>query len=272
MDKTFLRNAFIIIIILAFVGGFVTCAVINKDTITGLFHQNNSDFYTQPVPAPVETKSSFIGETALPTEAPTPEPTEEPTPIPTTEPTIEPTPEPTLEPLPEVIVTGGEEIIEDVQDDETQAAETSEPIETTEDNKDKEREPLMITITVPNKRAEVIVKQKLVHEGKYIDIEEKIENRTHTFIISAKGDAAIKTEVLFLYNDNRYDVPAYFYIYEITTSLDGKISGKLIGEYAYSEKENVYIELLNQYDYVYTGTVIMLLEPFGIKLIMPPSS
>lgn len=281
MDKTLLKNIFIIAIIVLLIGGLVTCAVINREKISELFVEKNPDFYTQPSPNRTDVPEITEEHTAEPTAEQTEEPTEAPI-MPTQMPDVEeaatPAPTQTPEPTPKLTLTHGEETdapIIEIQENEPVAEETPETdnaknAEATEAPKKKQFAPLVITITKQTGSAAVYAKERVAEAGKVVDVSRFIRRNTYTFTIKFKNPG--RTQIAFIYDNGRFSLPTYFYIYDIVATEDGQVIGTLSGEYAFSTTENEYMEMKDKYVYVYSGTIASLLEQFGVKLVMPTAT
>lgn len=267
MDKTLFRNIFIIFVIITLLGSMAVCTMANKDKIVGLFVDKNTEFYSQPSPdTDFKNERSFptlepVSESASPIpveEQNTPEPTDIP------KPTNTPVPNGTAEPTPVFSLSNEGE-------NEPDNSNALEPQPTNENGTQKEKEedngPLIITVTKQSGPAAVYVKERVNDIGKYITIDKRVRQNTYTFTISYKATGV--TQLAFLYDNGKFSLPSYFYIYDIITSDDGSVKGKLVGEYSYSSTENKYMELSSRHAFVYTGTIVGLLNQFGVKLVMP---
>lgn len=278
MDKTLLKNIFIVAVIVMLIGGLVTCAAVNREKISELFVQKNADFYNQPSP-----KNNDVPEiTEEPTIEPIEEPTEAPeTPVQTAEAENEETPMPTstLEPTPCFTVGHGEEseapIIEiqetidwEIEEGQQEPGDGQEQTaEGTPVTDEKTFPPLVITITKQSGSAAVYSKELVEQAGKVVYISRFIKRNTYTFTIKFMKPG--KTQIAFIYDNGRFSLPTYFYIYDIVATEEGEVKGTLVGEYAYSASENKYMDVKDKYVYVYEGTIANILNGFGVKLVMP---
>lgn len=175
--------------------------------------------------APTPRPTATVKPTSTPTVRPTSTPTAKPTSTPTQKPTN--TPRPTAQGTPQVIYS-----------------------------------PLTLIITKTGGSESGYCKEQLSTKGKYVDIEREVDGNDFKFHFSYKADG--KTKVLLLFDDGSFTRPQYFYVYELTAN-GGKVTGKKVGEYAYSAGKKQYMDMMNGRALVDNTEMKNMLSAYGIN-------
>lgn len=181
--------------------------------------------------APTQRPTHTAAATQAPTSAPTAtvKPTSTPASKPTSTPTAKPTntPKPTAQSTPQIVYS-----------------------------------PLTLIITKTGGSESGYCKEQLSTKGKYVDIEREVDGNNFKFHFSYKADG--KTKVLLLFDDGSFTRPQYFYVYELTAN-GGKVTGKKVGEYAYSAGKKQYMDMMNGRALVDNTEMKNMLSAYGIN-------
>ncbi len=267
MDKTLLKNILIVAVILSLTASLITCALANKEKIKRLVIEENADFYMQPSPRITDNQTKT--ETSNAESTPGQTKTHETTGTAETEIQVTHIPDETPGPSPKIVMTDEEEM-EGSSDEKESSPDNATPAQKDDSNQNAEKDeyrPLVITVTKQSGSASVYLKEIVNDAGKYITVKKTVKKNTYTFTINYKSPGV--TQLAFLYDNGRFTLPSYFYIYDVVTTEDGKINGKLAGEYSYSQSKNQYMELSFRHAFVDTSVVHYILKKFGVILIMP---
>lgn len=126
--------------------------------------------------------------------------------------------------------------------------------------------PYTITITSPNSSKRIIEKEQKSTSGKYVSYTKEVNGTEYTYSFTYKANGT--TRFGFFLDTGDLKQPSYFYIYELVTN-NGKITGEVVGEYAYSPASKGYVDVRNGRAQVSDNTIISLFAQYGITYTAP---